>query len=518
MTGPRSRSRPASPTSGAGPADRAVLQRRLPRPRRRPGHRTPGRSATARTSTEANPTHTYAAAGNYTAQLTVTDAEGARAVANVPITVGNTAPTVTHRVPARRRLLRLGRPDPLQVTVTDPEDGTIDCASVTVQSFLGHDEHAHPLAASTPAAPASIQTSLASGHGADANVFAVFEATYTDGGGTGGLGPAHRAGIGAAAAQAQAGRVLRARPAGRPTASAAATRACMRETTGDTQGGFQNIGFIEDGDWFSFAPANLTGITSARFRVASASDGGRIEVRTGAVDGPLLGSATVHGHRRLADLRRRHHAGRRQHRHGPALLRRPRPRLGNTGGLFNVNWVDFIGRGVTDNAPPEVTAPRRPRRPAPRRSTVSFTGTATDAEGDTAAHLRRGTSATAARRPRSTPRHIYSAPGTFTATLTVTDAKGAAVLRQRHGPGRPAEHVLLRRCARTTSTGPHWTVPGGRRSSGRTRPTRSAAARCCCRPRSVTSTAAATTRPTSSCSRPARPGRGRPPRKVSLPT
>ena len=60
------------------------------------------------TSTEANPTHTYATAGNYTAQLTVTNPKGRTAVANVPVTVGNTAPTVTHRVPAGRWLLQLG--------------------------------------------------------------------------------------------------------------------------------------------------------------------------------------------------------------------------------------------------------------------------------------------------------------------------------------------------------------------------------------------------------------------------
>ena len=31
------------------------------------------------------------------------------------------------------------------ITVTDPEDGTIDCDDVQLQSILGHDTHGHPL-------------------------------------------------------------------------------------------------------------------------------------------------------------------------------------------------------------------------------------------------------------------------------------------------------------------------------------------------------------------------------------
>ena len=73
----------------------------------------------------------------------------------------------------------------------------------------------------------------------------------------------------------------------------------------------------------------------------------------------------------------------------PAVLRGPRPGRRHRRSLFNVNWVDFIGRGVTENAPPVVTATATPPTgTAPL--TVAFTGTATDAEGDTAAHLRLG--------------------------------------------------------------------------------------------------------------------------------
>ena len=66
-----------------------------------------------------------------------------------------------------------------QVTVTDPEDGTIDCTRVTVNYVLGHDSHGHRSPRKT-AAPASIQTTVDGEHDAAANIFGVFDAEYTD--------------------------------------------------------------------------------------------------------------------------------------------------------------------------------------------------------------------------------------------------------------------------------------------------------------------------------------------------
>ncbi|MEK8109321.1 hypothetical protein NKG94_40920 [Micromonospora sp. M12] len=40
----------------------------------------------------------------------------------------------------------------------------------------------------------------------------------------------------------------------------------QREAGADTAGGGQSIAFIEDGDWWSVAPADLTNITEIRFR------------------------------------------------------------------------------------------------------------------------------------------------------------------------------------------------------------------------------------------------------------
>ena len=84
---------------GPRPADRQLLQRRLGRPRGHARSPTRGTSATARTSTAANPTHTFATNGTYQVKLTVTDAGGLTGVSNTVVTVGNRTPTVTIEFP-----------------------------------------------------------------------------------------------------------------------------------------------------------------------------------------------------------------------------------------------------------------------------------------------------------------------------------------------------------------------------------------------------------------------------------
>jgi glucose/arabinose dehydrogenase/PKD repeat protein len=287
------------------------------------------------TSTDPNPSHTYAADGSFNAQLTVRDPAGNTGVANVAITVGNTAPTVTIDTPPNGRVFEWGDQVPYRVTVTDPEDGQIDCSRVTLQYSMGHDGHAHPIQQYTGCA-GTVQTTLGDGHGPDANLFAVLEATYTDDGGLTGrsliqLQPARKQ----AEHFAQTGRV--------PGSPAGGDPGVQPETTGDPQGGGQNIGWIENGDWWSFDPVNLTGIGSIRFRAGSGVDGGKVEIRAGSPTGTLLGTATVPGTggwQTYTDVTAAISASTTS---GPLFfVARPPDGSTNPGGLFNVNWVDFV--------------------------------------------------------------------------------------------------------------------------------------------------------------------------------
>jgi cytochrome c len=377
-------------------------------------------------STEANPGHTYAANGNFSATLTVTDADGRTGSASVPIVVGNTAPTVTLNLPPNGGFFDWGDQVKFGITVTDPEDGTIDCADVHLQSILGHDTHGHPLEQYTGCA-GTVQTTLSSGHTEGDNVFAVFEASYTDKGGAGGASPL--TGRAQAILQPKHKQAEFFTATGRVSGSAGTGDPGVQvETASDTAGGFKDIGFIEDGDWWSFDPTNLSDVDSLGFRVASASSGGTIEVHAGAADGPLVGSvvAPVTGDWQtytdvtlaLSDP---------PTTTGPLFFVARRPAgSDNTGGLFNVNWVDFDGKGVTDNQRPVVSATGTPNRgTAPL--TVAFHSTATDAEGDTPLAYQWNLGVAGAPAP-TTPdaEYTYTAPGNYDASVTVTDARGAA--------------------------------------------------------------------------------------------
>ncbi|MFC4588527.1 ThuA domain-containing protein [Sphaerisporangium corydalis] len=377
-------------------------------------------------STDAAPSHTYQENGDFSATLTVTDEGGKTASASIPIVVGNSLPKVTLLPPPDGGFFDFGDQVKFTVEVTDAEDGTVDCDDVKVQAILGHDTHGHPLDQYTGCS-GTVQTTLSSGHSDGDNVFYVLEATYTDKGGAGGskaltgrdqviLQPKHKQ----AEFFSTTGRVAGATGTGDPGVRA--------ETASDPQGGFQDIGFIEDGDYWTFDPANLSGLTGIRFRAASASSGGTIEVRSGAGDGPLVGKADVPGT-----------GGWQSYRDitmtltdppttsGPLffVVRKPAGSTDN-GSLVNVNWVDFLGQGVTDNQRPDVTLTADPASGIAPLS-VNFHTEATDPDGDTPLKYAWDFGVTGAPKPTTADAtYVYQSPGTFQAAVTVTDAKGAA--------------------------------------------------------------------------------------------
>ncbi|MFI7231659.1 carbohydrate-binding protein [Nonomuraea angiospora] len=225
------------------------------------------------TSTQANPSHTYSANGTYRPTLTVRDPQGLTGTASLVITVGNTAPTVTLTTPADGQLFSYGQAVPFKVTVTDPEDGTVDCAGVKVTYLLGHDNHTHAIT-SKNGCEGSITIPTDGEHDAAANLYGVFDAEYTDKGGLTGhsvrtLQPVHR--------QAE---------------HFGAQQGIQVANHGGAEGG-ATVGFTDNGDWISFEPYVPAGATRITARVSSGGPGGTIEVRAGSSTGTLLGTLTV---------------------------------------------------------------------------------------------------------------------------------------------------------------------------------------------------------------------------------
>ncbi|WP_086752987.1 PQQ-dependent sugar dehydrogenase, partial [Streptomyces scabiei] len=231
------------------------------------------------TSTVANPKHTYRTNGTYTATVTAKDTSGRTGSASVQIVVGNTAPKVELQLPQDGQLFAFGDAVPFKVKVGDPEDGRpIDCAKVKVTFILGHDSHGHPVT-SANGCTGTIQTSADGGHDENANIFGVFDAEYTDGGGGG-----------------QAPLTTHDRHVVQPTHRQAehyGDSSGIVVQSKDTAHGGKTVGDIANGDWISFKPYVLSNATKITARVSSGGAGGKLEVRAGSPTGRLLGSATV---------------------------------------------------------------------------------------------------------------------------------------------------------------------------------------------------------------------------------
>ncbi|WP_410821087.1 ThuA domain-containing protein [Micromonospora sp. 050-3] len=231
------------------------------------------------TSTAANPSKTYTSNGNYTAQLKVTDSTGKTGFANVPITVGNSAPVVTITTPGNGGMLTFGDKVSYQITVTDPDGGTVDCSKVILNPALGHDDHAHETT-EYPGCSGTISTDLLGGHPDGANLFYVLNARYTDNGGSGGGSPL----TGTAQAILQ--------PKHKQSeyfSSQSGVRVVDQAAAESTK----RVGDISTNDWIAFSPMNLSGISTVSYRVSSPSGGGSIELRAGSPTGTLLATTTV---------------------------------------------------------------------------------------------------------------------------------------------------------------------------------------------------------------------------------
>ncbi|MGH2947656.1 MAG: ThuA domain-containing protein [Solirubrobacteraceae bacterium] len=231
-------------------------------------------------SAGADPTHEYTQEGVYTARLTVTDTHGKTGTSTETITVGNTRPTVKIEFPASGAIFDYGDRVQFKVGVTDPEDGPIDCTKVTVDTALGHNEHAHGDQSfsgceGTFTIPAAWEPDTQYS-------FYVVSASYTDAGGANGA--ASLTGSDQAILQP---RILQAEH----FASSDGVR--VEEASDPAGGGGRAIGRLEDGDHVSYAPINLRDIDRLDFRVASGGLGGTIDARAGSPSGPLLGSVDV---------------------------------------------------------------------------------------------------------------------------------------------------------------------------------------------------------------------------------
>ena len=100
------------------------------------------------TSTAANPSHTYAQAGQYSVRVSVSD--GVSTTFSTPISIGvGNPPTATILVPTDGAIFRAADVISFSGSATDPEDGTLPASAYTWKIDFLHAGHVHPGASQT---------------------------------------------------------------------------------------------------------------------------------------------------------------------------------------------------------------------------------------------------------------------------------------------------------------------------------------------------------------------------------
>ncbi|NHC15972.1 carbohydrate-binding protein, partial [Motilibacter deserti] len=289
------------------------------------------------------PTFTYTTNGTRTARLTVTNVAGESGTTTVTVVVGNTAPTVTVTTPTNGGFFSFGDRIAWAVTVTDPQDGTIDCSRVQVSFVLGHDTHGHGEGSFTGCSGV-YQTTAAQADHAGGHLFGSFSASYTDNGGLTGTGQVQ---IQQRFQEAEAWQ------------SSGTNVTFVNDPS--PVGVSQNVAVqsIDNGDWLTLAePLNFANMTSVDLRVAGTNPAapagtvrGNIEVRLGSPTGTLAATIPV--------LNTGNNTMNTQNVALPAsltgaganqvyLVFRSTGAAGQpTGNLFTLNWLRFNGQGVT---------------------------------------------------------------------------------------------------------------------------------------------------------------------------
>jgi hypothetical protein len=220
------------------------------------------------------------------------------------------------------------------VSVVDPEDGTVNCAEIQVTFVLGHDTHGHAEASTTGCT--GVLPTLADDVAHGGNVFGVVSVSYTDHGGAGGV-PTLTTVTQHQIRQKRQEVEFVTNQLGTNTAGSA-----------DAGGGLQR-GSLGNGDWLQLnGPFNLLNINGITFRTSGGTNGaptGAVEIRRGAVDGPVVATVTILGTASATTYASQTFPLTDSGRHEYFLVFRAVPG-GPGNNFFNLNWVEFEGPGV----------------------------------------------------------------------------------------------------------------------------------------------------------------------------
>ncbi|MDC6352789.1 PKD domain-containing protein [Zeaxanthinibacter sp. PT1] len=291
-------------------------------------------------STEENPTFQYTVAGTYNVQLMVDDGNGGVSTKNLTIYAGNNAASFTFSTPIDGGLMNWNDDIQLDLLVEDVEDGTtadgsIDCADVNVVPSLGHLNHFHD-DMGLDGCPQNLNLDPTNHNTyGEMDVFYVLGANYTDQGGL------------------QAFEQIQLHPKRKEAEHFDDDDNITVIGNSDEWGGGSEAIRVNRDGFISLDGRNLANINSVKYRVASQIAGGSIELRLNSPTGTLLATTNVPSTGSLNNW---------------VDIQSPITDPGgkndlyfvfknstNAVDIFDLNYIEFIGQGVSvDNTPPVV--------------------------------------------------------------------------------------------------------------------------------------------------------------------
>lgn len=285
--------------------------------------------------TTPNIQHTYNSEGTYTAQLKVTDPEGAIGAKTITIYAGNTQTEFSFNSPVDGGFFNWNDDTNFDLVTIDAEDGTIPCEDVNVIPSLGHENHFHDVGTID-----ACTTSINLGDGdhqidGEMDIFFVINSNYTDSGGL--------------ISRSQ----IRLHPKRREAEYFDSQNGVTIIPNTFELEGASNAIQLNNNSYISFEGRNLLNMNAVKYLVASANSGGTIELRLDSPTGTLVTTTNVPSTGGNDNWQ---------------YLQTPITNPGGKHDLFFVfknssvsqdimrlNYVEFMGSGVSvDNTPPTV--------------------------------------------------------------------------------------------------------------------------------------------------------------------
>lgn len=285
--------------------------------------------------TTQNISHVYTTEGTYTAQLKVTDPEGAVGAKTITIYAGNTQADFSFNSPVDGGFFNWNDDTDFNLVTTDAEDGVIPCEDVNVIPSLGHENHFHDVGTID-----ACTTSINLGDGdhqidGEMDIFFVINANYTDSGGL--------------ISRSQ----IRVHPKRREAEYFDTQNGVtIIPNTYELEGASSAIQ-VNNNSYISFTGRNLLNMSVVKYLVATSNAGGSIELRLDSPTGTLVSTTPIPS------------TG------GNDNWQYVETPITNPGGkhdlffvfknasvsqdIFRLNYVEFLGDGISeDNTPPKV--------------------------------------------------------------------------------------------------------------------------------------------------------------------